>query len=189
MNNIGAKMDENIIPTEDQIESGESRGAEQESLDDATFEPSSHVEQTGDYEQSETVQTAFETVTSQQESSPESAPAETLSDGKSKGTFKDPLTGKDYGGEDNSTGSSSDEDEPVVAEQNDKEIEATSQAEEVTTSKAEGREPSMASTDVINGNEPAYQMEDTDKTAGQKIGAGVQQPSDQSKDIEPPGLS
>ncbi|MBN2117108.1 MAG: hypothetical protein JW730_11085 [Anaerolineales bacterium] len=56
-------MDEIILQPEDASETSETRRAETESLDEATFEPRAHVERTGDYKQSEAIQTAFESVT------------------------------------------------------------------------------------------------------------------------------
>ena len=55
-------MDDLTISTESQFETGESRGVEQQSLNDATYEPSMLVENNGDYEKSEFVQNNFETL-------------------------------------------------------------------------------------------------------------------------------
>jgi hypothetical protein len=87
-------MPENTNPIESQIESGESRGSEQQSLNDATFEPQSFVEQTSDYKQSEAVQQNFETLVGNTTATENTAdiPAtakDEVSDGKSKGTAKD----------------------------------------------------------------------------------------------------
>lgn len=52
-------MFENIFSNEEQIESGESRNLEKQELDDATFEPRAHVEQSGDFQQAEAIQDAI----------------------------------------------------------------------------------------------------------------------------------
>ncbi|MBN1438562.1 MAG: hypothetical protein JW929_04055 [Anaerolineales bacterium] len=49
-------MNENRNPIESQPESGEVRSAEQQALDDATFESDTHIEQTGDFQQAEAIQ-------------------------------------------------------------------------------------------------------------------------------------
>jgi len=176
-------MDENIIPTEDQIESGESRGAEQESLDDATFEPGAHVEQTGDYEQSEAVQTAFEIVINQQESTPESVPAENISDGKSEGTFKDPLTGK--GGDDHGSSSGSkSSDEPVM----DHTAEGEQPANAISDSKAAGKEPVGIPPSDIDGNEPVYEMDPDASGSGKEFNEGTNKPAGNTGGIDPQRL-
>ena len=53
---------ENIFSNEGQLESGESRDAEKEKLDDATHEPRSFVEQSGDYQQAEDIQKTLESL-------------------------------------------------------------------------------------------------------------------------------
>ncbi len=53
---------ENIFSNEGQLESGESRDVESQKLDDATHEPRSFVEQSGDYQQAETIQKALESL-------------------------------------------------------------------------------------------------------------------------------
>ncbi len=49
-------MEENIISNEENLDSGETRKAKNQELDDATNEPRALVEQRGDYEQSEAIQ-------------------------------------------------------------------------------------------------------------------------------------
>ena len=56
-------MDDKIISTEGQLESGETRDTQERALDDATHEPGAHVEQSGDYQQAEAVQHALEKLT------------------------------------------------------------------------------------------------------------------------------
>ncbi|MBN2085404.1 MAG: hypothetical protein JW748_09275 [Anaerolineales bacterium] len=49
-------MNENRNPIETRQESGEARSSEQQALDDATLEPRSYIEQTGDFQQAESIQ-------------------------------------------------------------------------------------------------------------------------------------
>jgi hypothetical protein len=59
-------MDEIILQPENTPETGESRSSEKQSLDEATFDPRAHVERSGNYKQSETIQAAFEAVAPKQ---------------------------------------------------------------------------------------------------------------------------
>jgi len=56
-------MNEDIFSNEDQLESGESRDAEKQELEDATNEPRARVEQSGDYQQAEAIQDALTQLT------------------------------------------------------------------------------------------------------------------------------
>jgi len=177
-------MEDNIITFATRIESGESPDVEQESLNDATSEPRSHIEQTGDYEQSEGVQAVFEIVVEQHDSKPGNTQAEKISDGKSGKTFKDPLTGKGYGGDkESSSESSTDDEEPVVAEQSETVMDVMPQTKAVTSSQEES-ETGMSSPNVIDGNEPVYQMDEQDTNFSKNVGTGVELPSEVSKDFE-----
>ncbi len=157
-------MSENTNPIESQIESGEVRGTEQEALNDATFEPQSYVEQTGDYRQSEAVQQDFETVVDSTATAGEipSTAKDNISDGESEKTAKDPLTGK--GGEDQGSSSDNESSNDVVMDQtkaSDTQTGAVSEDKPVSR-EAEGVPPSE-----IDGNDPVYEM-DTDAPGSDK---------------------
>lgn len=55
-------MGENIFSNEDQLETGDNRDTERQKVDDATFEPRAHVEESGDFRQAEVTQKSFEVV-------------------------------------------------------------------------------------------------------------------------------
>jgi hypothetical protein len=101
-------MEENIIPTEGQIESGGARGAEEQALDDATFEPEAYVEQNGDYQQAEAIQENLVSVTENAAKGAEKVGASPLPisheadqanvEVQSGKLGTDPLTGEEFGG-------------------------------------------------------------------------------------------
>ena len=182
-------MPENTNPIESQIESGESRGSEQQSLNDATFEPQSFVEQTSDYKQSEAVQQNFETLVGNTTATENTAdiPAtakDEVSDGKSKGTAKDPLTGK--GGESQS-GSSGGEssDNPVM----DQTAEDKTPVVEISDSKKVGHGPGTeVPPSEIDGNDPVYEMDTENPDPAGAVNEIPAQPVGNSSDIGPQRL-
>ncbi|MBN1305906.1 MAG: hypothetical protein JXA13_15835 [Anaerolineales bacterium] len=184
-------MEENIISNENHLESEEGRGAEQQSLNDATFEPRSYIEQTGAYETSEAVQKDLEivienTIEAQSEKGIPTANKNGINDGKPDTTIKDPLTGKGGEKQGNSSGNqSSDDSLMVLAEQ------CEPAAGEVSYSKSVGREPGKPGevpASEIDGNEPTYKWSDTEGDPSQDISERDNQVNDKTEGVGPQRL-
>jgi len=188
-------MEENITPPTEEPEFEEARGAEEQALDDATHESRTHVEQTGDYKQSEAVQKDFETVVDNTIAIESSGPGasgdvpsgakDSLSDGTLEKTAKDPLT--DKGGDDQGSSSGGESsDQPVMDQNAEGEIPAGS----VSDSKALEQHPEGMNVDPsqIDGNEPVYEMDPDASGSGKDFSEGTNQPIGNTGEVDPQRL-
>ncbi|MBT7016651.1 MAG: hypothetical protein HN855_04415 [Anaerolineae bacterium] len=180
-------MSENTNPIESQIESSEVRGTEQESLNDATFEPQSYLEQIGDYRQSEAVQNDFETVV---DNAAATAPGEvpltakdSISDGEPEKTAKDPLTGK--GGENPTSSSDGESSNNRVMDQTES---SGTQADAISGDKPVGREAEGVPPSEIDGNDPIYEMDQNAPGSEKDFSEGGNQPEGKTGQADPQRL-
>lgn len=183
-------MDENIISTEAQMEIGETRDSEQQSLNDATFEPESFVEQTGDYGQSEAVQNDFGTVVdntiAMQDSSHEtsadipSTAADSISEGQSEETARDPLSGKGGENPENPTGSEGNNEAAI-----DPAAAGETQTEGISDNEVVGWEAGHIPSSEIDGNDPIYEMDQNSANAGKDINEDTNQSEGPTGAIDP----
>lgn len=174
------------IQPQESLEVAEVTTEEMRGLDDVTYEHRAYVEQSGDYQQSEAVQQNFETVVGKMIAAENSAdmPATAkgnISDGKSEGTVRDPLTGK---GGDNQGGSSGGEssDNPVM----DQATEGKTPSYAISDSKKVGRGPGgEVPSSEIDGNDPIYEVDSKESDTSGAISAVSDQPEGKTGEIDP----
>ncbi len=174
-----------ILQPEENLENVESIDrTEEQALQETAHEPGSRVEQTQDFEQAEAVEGVLTAAMADGEAGVRTQPEVSGTPQESAKIAQDPLTGKSYGGEQgNSSGGSSSEEEPALAEGSGEAPYAPAQGQAITEPANDdaGRIPSSE----IDGNDPVFEMDGAASGQGQDFSEGNAEPGKQIGEFDP----
>lgn len=190
---------------ETEVEAVEATEAEEQAVNDATHDPGARVEETQDFAEAEAVEAELTEVMEADEA--EEAEAEAIAEAglgeepgmvtpdEPQGQYRDPLTGKGYGDQDQSSEGESEAEEYILAETLDEIEEPQVQSEGLAASGTEGAGAAETGVDgmqadpsLIDGNEPGYHVEDKNGDISGAVGTQDGFSEDMTGELDPQRL-